>query len=144
MPADQNYDPATTPIAEHGYAHALTAAGATVHAFKMWIDPGDVAGDFLACVTLPNSRTGWVHGWPRVDDEDVFKVDAGDHAGQPDYWECLIGVGEYYLDDLYDWEQVEEEIGWATDSGEVDEMLAFIRRVSADVGLPPPPADDGE
>ena len=64
------------------YKDALTAAGATVHAFESF---GTWQGDWWARVTVPNGHTGWIHGhFGSCSGCDSYEAEIGLDAGHCD------------------------------------------------------------
>lgn len=128
------------------YENALTAAGATVHAFESF---GSYQGDWWAKVTLPDGRHGWIHGsFGSCSGCDAFEAEFGyddeycdDHWREIDRAVCpacqtkqaahqvkLAAFGAEYLDGLLPQEDAEkqaaENLEWDSDAGT---MLAFLK-----------------
>lgn len=109
------------------YDGSLAAAGATVHAFQMF---GSYQGDWLAKVTLPDGRTGWIKdGYGSCSGcdglEATFSYSERESA---DYAEKYAAFGRNYFDALLTQEEAEkavsENIEWDMDA---PPMLAFVQ-----------------
>jgi hypothetical protein len=113
----------TLPADKYGYELALIAAGATVHDFERF---GSYQGDWLARVTLPDGRTGWIKDYyGSCSGCDAFEAEfSWSRAETPD---ALAEFGRKYFDQLLSQEEAEADCAkHAAYSLEDGQMLAFV------------------
>jgi hypothetical protein len=112
------------------YEQALKAAGVTVHEFKEF---GSYQGDWLAKVTLPDGRAGWIKDYfGSCSSCDAFEAEFGWSADEePGYRDRLRAFGERYLDGLLTQEEAEAECAkdaeWSLEDAEMLEWLKSHR-----------------
>lgn len=107
------------------YHQALEAAGVIVHEFKEF---GSYQGDWLAKVTLPDGRSGWIKDYfGSCSVCDAFESEMGWDESEPEYPARLKAFGERYLDQLLSQEEAEaacaKNVEWSLEDADMLEWL---------------------